>query len=322
MFVLLLVIIVWMSRLQSEFRKTEKEITEKIAPIAMLSSVAQGLQTGVSNIQTEVGNIKQQAERIATLGEKYQTTEDLTKRIHSMLIGSYQKGRTGEQVLKQMMAELSRTGLVESNARFGTRTVEYAVRFSDGKILAIDSKVVGTSELERLHDDDIAEDERNQIADSLVKNMRGKIDEVAGYIEAGRTLPFAVMAIPDSLVEHGVSLMGEASRRNVIVLGYSSVPPLIEYFFKVHSAYVVQQDVAVIFESLTQVNTSLSKFTDNYFANRFARPLRTLGSAVDEVHAGVRSALQSADSERLLNSTKETLLPEAQGQPEEESPPD
>jgi DNA anti-recombination protein RmuC len=114
-------------------------------------------------------------------------------------------------------------------------------------MLAIDSKMVATAEVERLHGDSISEAERSELADQLVSQILGKIDEVASYIDPGRTVPFAVMAIPDSIIEHGTSLVGEASRRNVIVLGYSSVPPLIEYFYKVHSAYAVQQDAALIF---------------------------------------------------------------------------
>lgn len=321
MLLVLVGILVWVFRLQGNLRDTQKEITEKLSSIGLLSGVATGLQSSMSNLQAEVGNIRQQAERIATLGEKYQTTEELTKRIHSMLIGSYSKGRTGEQVLRQMMGELSRMGLIESNVSFGTRTVEYAVKFDDGKMLAIDSKIVGTNELERLHDEGASEEERNQIADALVGKIRGKIDEVAGYIEQGRTLPFAVMAIPDSVLEYGSSLMGEASKRNVIVLGYSSVPPLIEYFFKVHSAYAVQQEVGLIFDSLAAVNTSLSKFTDHYFANRFSKPLKTMSGAVDELQSGVRNALQSADARALLKNSPRGELPlEGEHRDGEENP--
>lgn len=88
--------------------------------------------------------------------------------------------------MKQMMGELSRTGLVKTNVSFGTRTAEYAVKFDDGKLLAIDSKVVGTSELERLNDDRTNEEKRNQIVDDLTRRIRDKIDEVAGYVEPGR----------------------------------------------------------------------------------------------------------------------------------------
>src|SRR5207247_2516751 len=178
------------------------------------------------------------------------------------------------------------------------RVMEYAVKFSDGKIVAIDSKMVGTDELERLHDEAIPEEERNARAANLVLKLRGKIDEVAGYIEPGRTLPFSIMAIPDSLVEHGANLIGEASKRNVIILGYSSVPPLIEYFFKIHSSYTIQQDVEAIFQSMMSAQQSLSRFTDSYFANRFLKPLQVLTRAVGELQEGVRKALQSVNVER------------------------
>jgi len=296
----LVAILVWLYRLQSGLKATQKEITEKISPISVLSGVATGLQTSISGLQTEIGDIKQQAERIATLGEKYQTTETLTRTIHSILIGSYSKGKSGEQVLRQMMGELARAGLVESSVPFGTKVVEYAVKFDDGKMLAIDSKIVATAELDQLHGDEISEGERNEIANQLVSRIRGKIDEVAAYIDPGRTVPFAVMAIPDSMIEYGTSLIGEASRRNVIILGYSSVPPLIEYFYKVHSAYTVQQDAEAIYESLARVNTSLSKFTDSYFANRFSKPLKVMTTAAAEIQDGIRRALLSASSEQIV----------------------
>jgi DNA anti-recombination protein RmuC len=219
-----------------------------------------------------------------------------------------------------MMGELSRAGLVESSVPLGTRVCEYAVKFDDGKILAIDSKVVATSELDRLHADGLSEEERNEMASQIIARIRGKIDEVASYIDPGRTVPFAVMAIPDSIIEYGTGLMAEASRRNVIVLGYSSVPPLIEYFYKVHSAYSVQQDVALIYAGLARVNTSLNKFTDAFFANRFSKPLKTMATATAEIQDGIRRALLSASPEQLTTpETNTEILPSQPDTDESES---
>ncbi len=298
-FVAILIILIRLNRLAGELSKTKMELADKVAPIQSLSGLAGGLTASASNLQAAVAGITQQAERIATLGEKYQKTEELTKIIHSILIGSYSKGRTGEQVLRKMMSDLMRIGIVETNVRFGTRVVEYAVKFPDGKILAVDSKIVGTSQLERLHAEDATEDERNKIADEIVSKLRSKIDEVAGYIDPERTLPYSVMAIPDSLMEYSPEVIGEASRRNVIVAGYSSVPPLIEYFVKIHATYSVQQDIQVLSDSLAYIHKSLSKFTETYFSRRFEQPLKTIGNAVSEVRVGVTDAIRHADMERL-----------------------
>lgn len=105
-----------------------------------------------------------------------------------------------------------RGGFVETNIPFGSRVVEYGVRFRDGKILAIDSKFPATKELEMVNGDGISEEEKARITRGLVNAVTGRIDEVAGYIDPGSTLPFAVIAIPDSLMEYSPQFVGEASK--------------------------------------------------------------------------------------------------------------
>ncbi len=297
------------SKLQTNLTKTHDDLAGKIAPFEAISGVTSGLTTSFSSLQSEIGNIKQQAERIATLGEKYAETESLTRTIHGILIGSYSKGRTGEQILKRVMAELMRAGIVEGGVYFGTRIVEYAVKFPDGKYLAVDSKFVGTGDLEKLHDDKVSEIERKAIADSIVSDLRGKIDEVAGYIDPDRTLPYALMAIPDSLLEYAPELIGDASRRNVIVAAYSSVPPLIEYFVKIHASYLVQQDAKLLVESIAKVDKALNKFNEKYFSKRFDTPIQTLSKAIGEVKGGVSKALDAVDVSKLALPQVEQELP-------------
>lgn len=296
------------NKLQNELRRSQQDLVDKMTPIQSITSLTMGLTTSASNLQMEAGNIKEHAMKIATLGEKYGEAERMTRTIHSILIGSYSKGRTGEQVLRKMMAELARTGLVESNVPFGTRVVEYAVKFQDGKILAVDSKVVGTAQLEKLHREDIDEDERNSIANELISKIKGKIEEVTSYIDTKRTLPYAIMAIPDSLLEYSPELIGEASKRNVLIAGYSSVPPLIEYFVKIHAYYSVQQDVETLSNSLMEVHRALNKFTPNYFSNRFDKPVSVITKATTEVKESVSQALSQVDVEKLARKGNEKVL--------------
>lgn len=77
---LLMSILVWISNLYGNLRDTQKEITEKLSSIGLLSSVATGLQNTISSMQTEIGNIKQQAERIATLGKNIKRPRNSPKR--------------------------------------------------------------------------------------------------------------------------------------------------------------------------------------------------------------------------------------------------
>ena len=76
------------------------------------------------------------------------------------MIGSYEKGKSGENTLRNMMNELMKIGLVRQNVNVGTKVVEYGVVFNDGKILAIDSKVVATQDIETLLDEKTPEQDR------------------------------------------------------------------------------------------------------------------------------------------------------------------
>ena len=146
-----------MSEMKNQFEVTSATVT---APTNTLTQVANTLQTNAMNLSTSiaqvnqyVGDIGQQAMKIETLGKKYEETEALTRRMYNIMIGSYEKGKSGENTLRNMMNELMKIGLVRQNVNVGTKVVEYGVVFNDGKILAIDSKVVATQDIETLLDE-------------------------------------------------------------------------------------------------------------------------------------------------------------------------
>lgn len=124
------------------------------APTETLTQVTTALQQNIGNLGQSIAtmnqsitNISVQATKIEEIGKKYENTEEFTKRIHSIMVGSYQKGRSGENYLRSIMSELTKMGLISCNIPVGSRVVEYCVIFNDGKRLPIDSKVVATADL-------------------------------------------------------------------------------------------------------------------------------------------------------------------------------
>ncbi|MGA2663608.1 MAG: DNA recombination protein RmuC [Nitrososphaerales archaeon] len=304
--VIIAIMLVSLSRLRQMKTEmvTQAELQRQIAPLQSMNMIAQNLgsqvsslqssvaefQSNVGDLQSKIGDVKTQAERISAIAQKYDEAERLTRDIHSVLVGSYSKGSGGEEILGRMMTELMKRGIVESQVTFGTKVVEYAVRFPDGRLMAIDSKVVDSEKLARMNADGTSDEERENLARDVVNGMRKQIEKVAAYKDPNRTLPYAIMAIPDSLLEHSPELVGEASRQNVIIASYSSLPPLIEYFVKVQTYYSVQQDVTALGKNLDGAAKELARFDDNYFANKFDRPLGTITRATSEVSKGVREA--------------------------------
>jgi DNA anti-recombination protein RmuC len=290
----LLLALVKLFSLGSKVEMIQTSVLELSAPAKTLTDITVALQNQVGSLNETVGmmgqsvtSISVQAQKIEDIGKKYEETEVLTRRIHNIMIGSYEKGRTGENYLRNMMAELMKIGVVKQNAYVGGKVVEYGVVFSDGKMLPIDSKVVATKQVEMLYDETLSEDERSRYRTTIRSELKKKIDDVCKYIDPQITLPCAVMAIPDSIVELSSEVVPDAVQRNVMVVGYSAVPQLIVYFVRIHGFYAIQEDVAEMKDRLMTIQHEISRLDEKFFSNRFDRPITMLNNAVQQARSVV-----------------------------------
>jgi len=285
------ILVIWALAKVSGLKKTLDDMKSKFdittAPADTLTQVATTLQqnamalsSSIAGINKSIGDIGQQAMKIETLGKKYEETETLTRKMYNIMIGSYEKGKSGENYLRNMMNELMKIGLVRENVPIGSNVVEYGVVFSDGKVLAIDSKVVATHDVEDLLDEKTSEQDREATRKKIKNALANKVNEVCKYIDPKTTLPCAVMAIPDSVVNLTTEIVPEAVKRNVMIAGYSAVPQLIVYFIRIHGFYAIREDVAELKDRLMTIHQEMTKLDDRFFSNRFERPLGMLTKAI------------------------------------------
>ena len=299
-------------------RKTVEDMKSKIdtmsAPADTLTQVATALQQNVgtlsksiADMNQSIGNISTQATKIETLSKKYEETEALTRRMHSIMIGSYQKGKSGENYLRNMMNELMKIGLVRENVPIGNKVVEYCVVFNDEKLLAIDSKVVATSDVEALFDEKTFDKDRDTVKKNVRNALKKKVEEVCQHIDPQNTLPCAVMAIPDSLVDLSSEIVPEAVKKNVLVAGYSAVPQLIVYFIRIHGFYAIEEDVAELKDRLIAIQQEISNLDDKFFANRFEKPMGMLTNATLKVRQTITniSGILGLEHKVQLESSEE-----------------
>jgi|GEM_PF-2218730 len=324
----LALLVVWALVKVSGLKKSLDDIKTKFeiatasmsAPTHTLTQVATTLQqnamtlsSSINEINKSIGDISQQAMKIETLGKKYEETESLTRKMYNIMIGSYEKGKSGENYLRNMMNELMKIGMVRENVPVGSKVVEYGVTFSDGKILAIDSKVVATSDTEALLDEKTSEEERETLRKKIKNSLASKVTEVCKYIDPKSTLPCAVMAIPDSIVSLTSEVVPEAVKRNVMIAGYSAVPQLIVYFIRIHGFYAIREDVAELKERLESIHQEIAKLDDKFFSNRFDKPMTMLTKATTDV----RQTIAKIDSvlrlphEPVPELTDETMVENA-----------
>ena len=315
--IVLAILVIWSLTRVSALKKSLDNIGKTVevaaasmaSPTDTLSQVAAALQnntmalsTSISDINRSIGEIGNQATKIETLGQKYSETEVLTRKMYNIMIGSYEKGKSGENYLRNMMNELMKIGMVRENVPIGSKVVEYAVIFKDGKLLAIDSKVVSTNDVDTLLDEKTSEQDRETLRRKIKNSISSKVADVCKYIEPKNTLPCAVMAIPDSVVNLTSEIVPEAVRRNVMIAGYSAVPQLIVFFIRIHGFYTIREDVAELQSRLASIHQEITKVDDRFFANRFEKPMAMLTKATLDV----RQTISKIDS--VLQLTQESNL--------------
>ena len=276
-----------------------------------MGTVVKGLQESITSVGSQIKDISVQAEKIATLSLRYEEAQKLTKDIHSILVGSYTKGKAGEEALRCSLNELAKLGYVRTKQPIHGGVVEYAISFKDGTLVAIDSKIVSTDEVGDIFDEGIAAEDRARLTDRIRKKVRDKIPEVQKYIDPPHTLPFAIMCVPDSIMELVNEVIPEAVQKNIILLGYSAVPQLVGYFVRIHGYYAIQGDVEELRERISKAQHVASMLDETFFANRFERPLGTMSRALSAVKEATTRIRESLNYEETHQGPEQTTIDSA-----------
>src|SRR3989442_11711663 len=158
------------------------EVNKFSPSVQTLGQFASGLQQASSGIQQTVQSVTTEVAKVAEYGKRYEEMEKEVRNIHSFLIGSYAKGKAGEETLALAMEPLTKMARVRTTVPIGNGVVEYAIVLDDGKLLPIDCKVVATKEVGSLHDENISPEVRADPVKDIRKRVRDKIAEVQKYI--------------------------------------------------------------------------------------------------------------------------------------------
>jgi hypothetical protein len=126
-----------------------------------------------------------------------QEQRDVVRRLATVLAGGAGKGRAGEHLLRQHLAELPPDMLV-TDVRVNGKVVEFGLVLPDGRRLPIDSKWTALAEVEAL---EAATDpvERDACARAVERATAIRVKEVAQYLDPAITAPIAVAAVPDAV---------------------------------------------------------------------------------------------------------------------------
>ena len=266
-----------------------------------LADMAQGLQGRMASAQRELAAMKAIEQGRA---RQLDRAADSLRRLETVVAGSASRGAAGESILSRALGQLP-PDLLETNAAFGGRVVEYALRLPDGRLLPIDSKWTSAGALERLEttDDSV---ERRRLLDRIARDVRTRIRDMEKYLDPERTLSLGMLAVPDAVHSAVPETHAEGWRSGVLVVPYSLALPfvLVIYRFAVRLGGAAADDrelgtqIARLVENLRRMDETVE--------GRMSRALVQLGNARDDVRAGIAGARRTAERLSLDTESSQT----------------
>jgi len=291
--------------------------TAAMLPVQSMVPIVNGMRENVTAFESEIRDISNKLAQVATKTDKFGETDLLMRELHGLFVGSPSKGRAGEEILKKVMDLPIKMGLIATDQPIGSDRVEYAIKFKDGKLLPIDATVRSTREISELSDQTLGPEKRAELAKSIKKAVKAKMEEVGKYIRPPITVDLAIVAVPDSIMQIASELTSEALERKVFLVWFSALPYFSFYVNKIYELYAVRGDVARLQEKLQRIGHHMSTLSDSFFSTSFDRPLGKLQEGVATIKGTAREisgtlALESADdTPSLLPTVMKSRLSDA-----------
>ncbi len=274
-----------LEQLARGLEETRREVQQgREAALLGLAGAAQDLQGRLAVAQRALAEVR--AIEHARTGQLDRATDSL-RRLELVVAGSSTRGRAGENVLLRALAQLP-PDLLEANAAFGGRVVEYALRLPGGRLLPIDSKWTSVAELEQL---ETAEEpaERRRLVEAVAREVRGRARELGKYLDPERTLALAVLAVPDAVLAAAPHVQSDGWRDGVLVVPYSLALPFVLSLYRLAVRYGTAPDAEELEARLARLDESLRR-VDEEVEGRLSRALVQAANARDAVRAEVAQA--------------------------------
>jgi DNA recombination protein RmuC len=279
-----------LERLQAANDALRREVQQgREAGLLGLAAAAQDLQARLAHAQRTLAEVK--AIEQARTSQLDRATDSL-RRLELVLAGSGTRGAAGENLLARALGQLP-PDLLETNAAFGGRVVEYAVRLPGGRLLPIDSKWTSVAEIERLAEDEDPE-ARRRLREQVARELRQRIKEMARYLDPERTLALAVLAVPDAVHEAAPDARAEGWRDGVLVVPYSLALPFVLCLYRLAVRFAGAPDAQELSGRLAQLAEALRRMDDEV-ESRLSRALVQAANARDALRGEIASARQAAE---------------------------
>ncbi len=266
------------------------------ASLLKLAETTSGIRGELGQAQKTLAEVKALEQGRARQAD---VAADSLRRLEAVLAGSASRGLAGENLLARALLQLP-PDLLEVNAAFGGKVVEYALRLPGGRLLPIDSKWTSVALLEQW--EDASPGERKRLAEEIGRDVKAKTREMAKYLDPERTLALGLVAVPDAVHEAAPEALVEGFRQGVLVVPYSLALPYVLGIYRLAVRFGAGAASSELPARLRNLEEALRRAEDEV-ESRLSRALVQLGNGRDALREHLSTARRNADR---LGETVET----------------
>jgi DNA recombination protein RmuC len=212
---------------------------------------------------------------------------DSLRRLETIIAGSSTRGAAGERIIERALTQLP-ADLLIVNATFGGKTVEYALRLPDGRLLPIDSKWTGVTALEQLESEEDPAT-RRRLVEQIVRELRTRVRDMTKYLDPERTASVALLAVPDAVYLAAPQVHAEGYREGVLLAPFSLALPLLLSLYRLEVRYAATRDAARAMEWLRNASVALERVEEET-EGRLSRGLVQAENARDAIREQTSAA--------------------------------
>lgn len=271
------------------------QISEKMGQQIQIQD---SLKNGIVKTHEELSHLRQEEEL-----RKQRELENIEriKRLDSIVAGTYAKGLSGENILREIFKQFPKD-MIATNFAVGGKTVEFGLVLPNKKIIPIDSKWTA-SNLTLSLEKETSPEKREKIIEEIEREVIKRIKEVKQYIDPAVTWSQAIVALPDSVYSVCKKPHLEAQKTDILLMPYSMALPLLLYMYRLHLQYAQSLDLENLQSHLANVTRNLNEM-EIVLENQIARGSTMISNAYS-TYKQIISRIKSSLTELQIKPPKE-----------------
>jgi DNA recombination protein RmuC len=283
----------------AEGTRLEARMEVQTAELRRLADASVVRDGAGEQLRGEVAAARRALEQLAIREEERRERDreswDVVRRLSTVLAGGGSKGRAGENVLREHLAQLP-PGMLVTDLRVNGKVVEFALELPDGRRLPVDSKWPAVAELEAL--ERCEDPERlESLGREVERQVALRAREVAQYLDPAITAPVAVAAVPDAAYAILRRAHADAFSRGVVIVPYSTALPVLLFLYSLVHRF---GDADGARTALAEVAALLGAM-EGVVENKVARAATMLNNGADELRSSLGKARGSVARGRVAS---------------------